>query len=649
MAISLTISLSSSFAKKINKKTVSKTINSWALVLALSFYFFSPLKADDVKSCSIFLKKALAAEDFSTKAVPSTCPHTKSLIEWLKLREGTPSFSQISDFLKQHPTWPLKESLRKKAELSLLKTPASPGVTIAWFVKNPPLSPAGTETYCDALMATNKKEQAFELLKKDWHSQDLTSEQQKRWLAKYKGAFSPADHFARVTYLLNNEKEPGPLLLLLTPLHKQISDTRLALLKQKPDAEAKWKSLSAAGQKDEGFLYEKAKWLRRQDRQDELVPFFLTNSSFKNVPAPLIWRERNLLTRHLIEEKRYADAYKVVKPHGLTRGEDFATGEWLAGWLALRFLKNFPAAQTHFETLHKGVSSPISLARATYWLGRTHEDLKNPQQAKKWFEKAHLHPATYYGQLAYLKTHKHPLPVSFTKTPLCSKTQQDLFKDPLYKIINLLGHAKAPHTLLEPFFIQAAERVKKAPEQDILLFLAYQYTNSYGCVAAAKLSAKIQAPLREHAYPKLTFPYLKKLAKIDPAFVHAIIRQESRFKATALSSAGAMGLMQLMPETAKLTAKKFNLLTGHLHNEEINLIIGSHHLYDLFQKYNQNIALTAAAYNAGSAAVDRWIQKFGDPRHSGVDSHDWVELIPYAETRNYVQRIYENYEAYKKL
>lgn len=632
----LTISTSQRFAK-------------YLLIFLFSFFTnipFSVVFAE--KICQPHLLQALTSDPKSVILPPEkTCPQTHNLIAWLKARRETPAYPAISAFLNKNPTWPLQQALRKKAEQDLIDNSYPSAKVLRWFQQFPPLSPAGIEAHADALVNLEKKADASKIIKAAWRTEDLSAAQQKRWLTKYGHMLEAADHFARASFLLNQEKKQiDDLRPHLQQSQKKLIEIRLALLNKEPGAEKKTASLSKEFQKDPGLLYERVKWLRRLDRNTQMLHLILSTEVCQHVPPHLIWKERNLLTRRLMDEKRYADAYRLIKGHNLKNGEDFATGEWLAGWLCLRFLHKPQQALLHFQTLHNQVKSPISIARAAYWMGRTFEALKKTTDAKIWFEKAQQHGATYYGQLAAKHLTGKNISIS-VKTPNISPVDKKTFDaKPIVQLIHILGKAGASADQLEPFFLAAIEKGLQSHEQVLLIHLAHQYGNAYTSVLIAKKSTKTHAPLIPAAYPKLPLQSHKKLA-VDPAIVHAIIRQESRFKADALSSAGAMGLMQLMPETAKQTAKKFDLPLKNLYRPDANVQIGSHHLKELMDKYDQSLVLTAAAYNAGSTAVQNWIKTYGDPRAPDVDMHDWVELIPYAETRNYVQRVLENYHCYQ--
>lgn len=636
----LTISTSQRFAK-------------YLLIFLLSFFInipFSVVFAE--KICQPYLSQALTSDPTRVILPPEkTCPQTHNLVAWLKARRATPAYPAIAMFLNKNPAWPLQQALRKKAEEDLIDNSYPSKKVLRWFQQFPPLSTAGIEAYADSLLNLQNKESALKLIKTAWRTADLSMAQQKRWLSKYGSMLKATDHFARATFLLNEEKKQiDDLRPHLHQSQKALIETRLAFFAKDPLAEKKLAALSKenakAALKDPGLLYERVKWLRRLDRNTQMLAFILSKEVRQYVPAELIWKERNLLTRRLMDEKRYADAYQLIKEHNLKNGEDFANGEWLAGWLALRFLDKPKQALIHFQTLYNNVKSPISIARAAYWIGRTFEALKKTTDAKTWFGKAQQHGATYYGQLAAQHLTGKNVSIS-VKTPTIPVADQKAFEaKPIIQLIHLLGKAGASTDQLEPFFLAAIEKGLQNHEQVLLIHLAHQYGDAYTRVLIAKKSTKTHAPLIPAAYPKLPLQDHKKLA-VAPAVVHAIIRQESRFKADALSSAGAMGLMQLMPETAKRTAKKFDLPLKSLYRPDANVQIGSHHLKELMDKYDQSLILTAAAYNAGSTAVQNWIQIYGDPRAPDVDTHDWVELIPYAETRNYVQRVLENYHCYQ--
>jgi soluble lytic murein transglycosylase len=596
--------------------------------------------------CGQAVRSALKGTNASVSA--SECPLSSLFIMWLRLQEDA-SFSEIQNFISKHPHWPRQQKLQKKAEeqLSVENIPAAK--IVAWFTQYPPISAQGAISYVRALLHLDRKDDALLYIKESWPKLSMDLSDVQRMTSQFSSLVPEVAYFARASHLLNEEdhSQISWLMTKLSSLHQQIIQTRQALQKQLPNCQKMVASLPEQAWQDPGLVLDVLRWYRKQENNEEMLKT-LKSQEISESLREYYWREANILIRRLMDEHRYQDAYTLAQSHGLSRGESFANGEWLAGWLALRFNEQPTLAIEHFQKLLSNVGTPISVARASYWLGRAYEATGDHEQAKVYYTQAKDHPATYYGQLA----HKHLVgkdPTITLKQPTISSNKRQAFeKREMVQIVHLLHKLNETH-VAEPFLHALAQIIDDVDEQVLLVNLAHEKLGHYGAVDVCKKSTKTKTPLIPIAYPRVDKKHAQHLASVDAAFVHAIIRQESRFKHNAVSSAGASGLMQLMPATAKQTALKLKMKDKKLplHDPKTNVQLGSAHLKGLLDRYNGSMILAAAAYNAGAHVVDKWLIQYGDPRQPGVDPVDWVELIPYAETRNYVQRVRENYYCYR--
>jgi soluble lytic murein transglycosylase len=621
--------------------------SSFAKVLAIGVGIISVTFANptEISRCGRALYQATQG-NFDGVLRSESCPLTAKLVSWLQLQKPGASFAAIGAFIQKNPDWPLKDRLLLRAEESL-SGEEKPGELIAWFSKNPPQTVRGARFYAHALLAADKKDAAVKLIRDTWVNKNFDIATLKSFFIDFKGYLTQKDHQQRVNRLLMEEEIGAAkhMLSWLSPAQQDLAQARIALITQAGDVAAKIARVSRKLLPHTGLIYDRIKWHRRKESNALMLKLFLRVSQPEE-GKDLWWRERNLLVRRLMDDRQYENAYKLVKGHGLTSGENFANAEWLAGWIALRMLKKPMIALKHFETLHKGVKSPISVARAAYWMGRTYDAMKKKQEAHAWMERAKAHPGTYYGQIALRGSVLGTAPALHSPRPkIDGKLRHKFEAREFVRMVRLL-QAVGAKDLVDAFGIHLSRNITDPAEQILLIEFARKEGGPYhGVVTAKKLTLKT-VPLIEAAYPILSGAYYKILQGANPALVHAIIRQESRFKADALSPAGAQGLMQLMPKTAQQTAQKFKVPFGSLVNPKINISLGCAHLRELLRKYGGSLILSIAAYNAGSAAVESWIQQYGDPRRPGVDLVDWIETIPYAETRNYVQRVLENYAYY---
>jgi soluble lytic murein transglycosylase len=601
----------------------------------------------ETSQCGTAVKAAIAGKSFA-HINSHQCPLSALLISWLHLQEEG-SFHEIQQFIVKHPDWPRLSLLCKRAEEQIVLEQIPSATIVAWFGQYPPLTAKGVDAYVQALLNLKRQDDAQRYLSEAWPRLSITLSEAQQLASKFSPLFTEEMFFARASNLLNDSdtSQTSWLLGKLSTPHQNIIKARIACQNQTPQCQQLIQNLTTHERREPGLVLDLLRWYRKLDRNDDMI-MVLRDIDIPDHLRELYWKETNILIRRLMDDQRYHDAYGLAKRHGLNRGENFANAEWLAGWLALRFTKQTKEAISHFHHLLKNVSSPISVARASYWLGRAYDVIGNREQAKVYYAKAKQHPATYYGQLAY-KQIMGSYPKVILKYPTISKAKRQNFEGrEMVKIIHLL-HCLNEKSLAEAFLQSLAQVITHQDEQVLLIQLAHEKLGQYNAVDVCKKSTRTIMPLIPAAYPRIDQRYSRYLAAIDKAFIHAIIRQESRFKHDAVSCAGAQGLMQLMPATAAQTAQKLKLKSKKLplHDPKINVQLGSAHLKELLDRYQGSMILAAAAYNAGAHAVDRWLVDYGDPRKPGVDVTDWVETIPYLETRNYVQRVLENYHCYR--
>jgi len=396
---------------------------------------------------------------------------------------------------------------------------------------------------------------------------------------------------------------------------------------------------------DPGLIYERARYRRNQDDLAGMVALF--DQPLANVPRPdLMWRELDSAARHALETRQYQIAYDLAKQHGAKNGTTFAEGEWMAGWIALRFVKDAKAAYPHFTAMYAGVSSPLSKARAAYWAGRAATALKNKPEADRWYWEASLYPTTYYGQLAAGEIGVNP-PLPMPQMPKTTPQEQAAFaKQDMVRVVQLLGQLGQSDEA-KIFLTALIEKAGSRGEQRLGVDLAASLGRTDLTLAAAKVARQKGTEMVEYLFP------VKKLVNAgrpETALVLGVIRQESAFDPEAVSSAGARGLMQLMPATAKHVAKQLGLKYAKeklTDDSNFNISLGRAYLAELLDDHGGSYVLAIAAYNAGPRRVSEWTARFRDPRRQDVDVIDWVELIPISETRNYVQRVLENTQVYR--
>jgi soluble lytic murein transglycosylase len=575
-------------------------------------------------------------------------PLLRDAVSWYVLtgNEELGAFSEYSRLLRDHPDWPRRGLLESGAERTM--SGMSADKIIGWFAGREPRTLEGAFKLASALLATGQKAQAHALVKKSWTKLDAVSvPAEDMFLLAFNDLLTREDHWARVDRLLWNDGQTAVKRILsrLDAGHRTLAEARIALRNRGRDLSAKIAAVPPELAHDAGLIYERARYRRQQDDPDGVLALF--DKPLSAVTRPdLMWRELDIAARYALEQRQNKLAYSLAKQHGATTGTTFAEGEWMAGWIALRFLKDANTAYGHFTAMHRGVTSPLSKSRAAYWAGRAAEVLKKPTDADRWYREAAVYSTTYYGQLAASALGVNP-PLPMPAVPAATPAEKTVFATrDLVRVVQLLGQIGRAEEA-KPFLNTLIENARTPGEQRLGVELAASLGRADVTLAAAKVARQKGTELVDYLFPVKKF--------INPgapetALVLGVIRQESAFDPEAVSSAGARGLMQLMPATAKSVAKRLGLkytkdkLTA---DSEFNISLGRAYLSELLNRHGGSYVLSIAAYNAGPARVSEWTARFRDPRRNGVDVIDWVELIPISETRNYVQRVLENTQVYR--
>ena len=576
-------------------------------------------------------------------------PLVGHLVRWLQVQStnGNASFDDIAAFVNSKPDWPGRDSMLRRAEENIDVSLGDARI-LAWFEAYPPVTGLGWLRQGEALLRQGRSDEALAALRRAWVDGNLSLNDEKALWVEYGGRFPNADHAARLDRLLwdGNTEAARRMLPRVNPETRKLGEARLALAGNLDGADKLAMALPEHLRSDGGLAYDRLRWQRRRG-MDDIVEALLYNAPEDLGRAEKWWVERHFRARKAIAEGRISEAYRLAAGHGLKGGAALAEAEWLAGWIALRLLQEPKNAIKHFTTLADNVSYPVSVARAAYWLGRTQAALGSDEAARRHYTEAAGHNTTFYGQLAaHALDPAQPLSLADPIQP----SSEDI------RSFNAREVVRAARILVEldqeerlrPFILRLVHTATKPEEHKLVAQLARNLRRVDLAVMAAKRSARQNIILVRESYP-LVDPMLRTEIP-ETALVLALSRQESEFNQFAISSAGAKGLMQLMPATAKDVARdlKLGYQPARLTDDaSYNVQLGSHYLQGLLRNWDNNYVLALAAYNAGHGRVRRWIQEWGDPRNPSVDAIDWIELIPFSETRNYVQRVLEGVQIYR--
>lgn len=623
-------------------------------ILPLSLCLTPSLSAltpqQELKSC----KAALLSELNEHKRLNvGGCPVSEKLVYWLGILRNPDQFTpaELMAFLENHTHWPQHDKLCEKAEETICAK-ASPDQILRWFETHPPQTAEGVIIYGKTLLAHQQKGKAAQIVTNTWQTMSLTKTQEKKFLSHFAPFLKEKDHIVRLDNLLwdENVEEAKRHLTRVPATHQKIAHVRMAFLAGKSEASQKMNALPAPLRQNEGLLYEKAKWLRKQGHFKEAQQI-LAKAPIQEEHAQKWWKEQHYIAREKIAMRDYGAAYHLVSHHNVpSGGEDFSNAEWLSGWLSLRFLDKPDTALKHFKALLAHAKGAISKSRGAYWIGRVHEHQKNIDLAHKAYAQAALYKSTYYGQLAATKIKQKPFPV-LASAPRAKKEERERFEqNELVQASHILkGLGSAATHELKKFLIQVADQANTKAERELSVALAQKHSPE-DVVWVAKKAGYREPVLLKAAFPTYSIPRKGQEVPEIP-LVMAVAYQESRFVPSALSAAGAMGLLQLLPTTATHEAKRLGIKhrENKLYDPQHNLVLGSAHLSRMLNNFAGSYILLLAAYNAGPTPVKRWLKEFGDPRLGEVDLVDWVEMIPYYETRNYVMRVLENVSNYRSL
>lgn len=581
-------------------------------------------------------------------------PAAKSLTEWVALRSGVPvSFTRIVAFMRDEPDWPGGSLAVRRAEEALLSERRSPAVVRAFFASRRPTTASGYLALALAFQSEGSQADAAALVRDAWYGEIMSDRLEQRFLEAFPGVLSRADHRRRMEWLLLRENWTAArrAAKLAGGDHLKLVDARRAVEQNARSAGKALDAVPASLRTDSSYLFSKARALRRTDKPREAAKLIETVGADPAILADgdAWWVERRVIARDLLDVGEERLAYEVARKHAAQSDAQRIEAEFHAGWIALRFLKEPGTAAEHFANAAKFAETPISASRVAYWRGRAAEAAGDETSARRHYEKAAQHSIAYYGQLARGKLGKTTLPLRAVEQDSVARRAQ-LAALPAARAIRYL-HAIDEGDLAIPLYVDLGRSLDDAALLHALGDLAIELHDPRGLLAIGKAAIHRGLPLDLHAYPTLGIPSFQTVGSaVEKAMVFAIARQESAFNPQAKSHAGARGLMQLMPATAKRTAQRFGIdfdLDRLLSDPAYNAKLGSAHLGELMEDWKGSYVLAFASYNAGGGNVKKWIGRFGDPRSPEVDPVDWVERIPFTETRNYVQRVMENFQVYR--
>jgi len=581
-------------------------------------------------------------------------PAGQKLADWFMLRhsDSTASFKRYAAFLAANPDWPSRTLLRRRAEARLWQE-KSDAATVHKFTLDRPISAKGKFALARVLLAGGETDRAARLVREAWRAEELSERSEEDSYATFRDLLSADDHRARMDKRLGAKDYAGARRAA-----KRLGEDALAIVKacaavtgKASKAKDYLEEVPAGERHDLGYVLCRAQWHLQNDRIDDAAEVILAAKPdmMAAQDTDAWWRERRMLARKLLDQGKARTAYEVVHTAAVPEKEVYRVDyHFMCGWIALRYLHDPKTAMAHFASIDAGSTNPIALSRAHYWRGRAAEAMGAMADARMSYRAAARYHTAYYGQLARAKLGLEGIELR-PPAPLLAAADTHV-ADERVRAADML-YALGERDMVFYYARDFAKESTDVAALEALGELAGRHNHARVMLEVGKTALARGLALDHYAFPTIGIPEHKQVAPaIETSVIYSVARTESSFEQRDKSHANAVGLMQVTPEAARDTAKRFGLKYDWdkmVSDPVYNTQMGAAELSALLSEYRGNQIMTFAGYNAGRGRVREWVQKRGDPRDPNVDPVDWVERIPLSETRNYVQRVMENVLVYR--
>ncbi|MGB7263690.1 MAG: lytic transglycosylase domain-containing protein [Albidovulum sp.] len=627
-------------------------IRNFMRAAPIALYFLMPVgavSADDTAGLRAALSAAAAGDwPAAVARARAAGPLAGAILDWQYLRSGKGTASEYRNFLARHPDWPGLTLMRQKGEAAIAKS-NDPGMVTAYFTGQKPQTGTGSLALVAALQASGQAKAAAEEAVRAWRSLRMNDVEHALFIARHGSAI--ADHHdGRTAAMLRSGylSDARRMLPLNSPYTRSIAQARIALQADAKGVDDLLAALPEKAAASGGLAYDRFRWRIRKNLYDSADTFMLERSdSAESLGDPSQWADwRRRLARKEMREGKAERAYQMAARHHLTSGSDYADLEWLAGYIALRKLDRADVALAHFDRFAKAVNGPISLSRAGYWQGRAYEALGRKAEAQAAYAEGARYPTAFYGLLSAEKVGL-PLSPAMIGGEAYPDWRGAAFANSTVLLAARELIAAGDRQLAARFLLHLGEDLS-GYDIGALAGMAVEANEAHIALVLAKAAAN-----KGVIWPAAYFP-VPALSGLDlpvrPELALSIARRESEFNPAVISPAGARGLMQVMPGTAKMMAKKVGVSYdgGKLTSDwQYNARLGAAYLKELVDEFGNSPLLVAVGYNAGPGRSRRWMSELGDPRRPGVDPIDWIEAIPFRETQTYVMRVAESLPIYR--
>ena len=611
----------------------------------------SPLDLSAIKQALELVHKGRPDEATNIEST-ITDPVGRKLVEWAILRgdDTDLDFPRYAAFISTNPSWPGITSLLRRAEAALWQKESDSRAVIEFFRSEPPRTAKGRFGLARALLVQGDRAGAQAALREAWRKDSFSADTEAQAREVFGDLITPADDKARMDARFDVEDDDAGLRAArrLGSVEAAIAKARAAVINKSSKAKALLDEVPAEGRQDPGYIFSRIQWLRRSDKIAEAAHWMLAAPHDPDRLGDLDqwWVERRLIARKLLDLGDLKSAYAVANTAATPINENYRSEQhFTAGWIALRFLREPSVALAHFARIAEGATNPMTLARSYYWQGRAAEALGHERDARAYYETAARYSTAYYGQLARARLGIETVALRVPPEPSADHARLEVAR--IFEILYALDERDMVANM-------AADLGDKSTDVTALAALgeiATRHNDARTTLLIGKPALSHGLPLEHYAFPDFGVPNYQQIGpEVERSVVYSIVRQESAFNSRVVSSANAIGLMQVTPAAGRDTAKRFNVSFDQhrlMADVAYNAQIGTAELGNDIASWHGSYILAFVAYNAGPRRAKEWIEQYGDPRNPKVDPIDWIERIPISETRNYVQRIIENMQVYR--
>ncbi|MCW1840179.1 lytic transglycosylase domain-containing protein [Prosthecomicrobium hirschii] len=575
------------------------------------------------------------------------------IADWLIIRLGTPEISSqsITQFALANPHWPDPEMFRRRAEQALEREKPPADIIIQAFQGSRPYSNRGRMMLARALLEKGRTQDAAAWIRLAWRDESLSEQDEAAIMAEFGSLLPASEHRARLELALLKGRSSDAVRIArrMNPAYQKLAAARLAVERKAGNAGKLLDQVPSEIKNETAYLFGRAQWARRSERWQEAAELLLRapRDPKQMVVPDEWWEEKRIVSRKILDAGDPKTAYRIVAGHTGSSPAVQADADFHTGWLALRYLKEPRTAMSYFARVAEASSKPVTQARAYYWLGRASEAGAGGT-ARDYYAKAAQYGFTFYGQLARAKLGMADLGLQRTIVPSGADKAAAERDDRFAALIKLQRVGRKD--LAAAFYRHLADTLPTPGQVAILINIAEGQGWVNYAVMAGKAAAQRGLDMEVLAFPLKGLPADIDTSGLEKALAFSITRQESEFNQSVVSSAGATGIFQVMPVTGREAAKKLGIgFDANMWRNDVryNVRLGAAYVNNLVQNYDGNYVMAIAGYNAGPGRIREWVQAYGDPRDPAVDPIDWMERIPFSETRNYVHRVLENLQVYR--